>query len=212
MPAIVLWWWHWDSVNVRVQSGVNDDVAAVAMLLSVVKAAKTSLVIRDDGNKAPATVYDDERVIDTVRSQLADNEGLNIRCLFNDRDDLELVRQITAEYPARFKVWYTDGPRLADDIHYKIADGGAVGHLSWHEHKQPERDFKLLDCSAAKRRTRKRAFGQYLKQFEADVAAAANPIVGNTRNVATAWASRTNAKPTAIRRPRLGKAKAKVPD
>ena len=183
VPAIALWWWHWDSVNVRVQSGVNDDAAAVAMLLSVVKAAKKSLVIRDDGNKLPATVYDDKSVIDAVRRQLADNGGLNIRCLFNDRDDLELVRQITAEHPARFKVWYTDGPRPADDIHYKIADGGAVGHLSWHEHKQPERDFKLLDCSAAKPRTRKTAFGQYLKQFEADVAAAANP---STRNVATA--------------------------
>lgn len=42
VPAIALWWWHWDSVNVRVQSGVNDDAAAVAMLLSVVQAAKTS--------------------------------------------------------------------------------------------------------------------------------------------------------------------------
>ena len=93
VPAIALWWWHWDSVNVRVQSGVNDDAAAVAMLLSVVKAAKKTLVIRDDGNKAPATVYDDERVIDTVRSHLAENEGLNIRCLFNEEEGVRAVPQ-----------------------------------------------------------------------------------------------------------------------
>ena len=172
VPAFVLWWWYGDSAKVWVQSGVNNDDAAVAMLLSVVKAAKKSLVIHDDGNKLPQTVYDDQTVIDTVRKQLADNEELNIQCLFNDRDDLDLVRQIAAEYPARFQVWYTRGPRPAGDIHYKIADGGAVGHLSWHEHKQPERDFKLLDCSAAKPRTRKRAFGQYLEHFEREVAAA----------------------------------------
>ena len=172
VPPIGLWWWHCDSMNVRVQGGVNDDEAAVAMLLAVVKAARKSLIIRDDGNKEPETVYDDANVIDTVRKQLADNDELHIRCLFNDRADLDLVRQVAAEYPTRFQVWYHDGPR-PDDIHYKIADGGLVGHLSWHEYKQPERDFKLLDCSAAKPRTRKRAFGQYLKQFEREVAAAA---------------------------------------
>ena len=117
-------------------------------------------------------MYDDERVIDAFKSQLADNHELSIRCFFNDRDDLELVRRVGAAYPARFKVWYRHGPRPDGDIHYKIADGGVVGHLSWHEHKQPEREFKLLDCSKAKPRTRKRAFGPYLKQFELGVAAA----------------------------------------
>ena len=30
----------------------------------------------DDGNKLSETVYDDERVIDAFRRQLADNQGL----------------------------------------------------------------------------------------------------------------------------------------
>ena len=173
VPAIFMWWWYWDSVNVRVQSGMNDDDAAATMLIFVLRAAKKNLVIHDDGNKLPGTVYDDARVIDAVRHQLAENQELNIQCLFNDRDDLELVRQMVTEYPARFKVWYRDGLRPDDDIHYKIADDGAVGHLSWHEHLQMEREFKLLDCSGARARTRKRAFGQYLHRFERDVTAAA---------------------------------------
>ena len=171
VPAIGLWWWYWDSVHVRVQSGVNDDDAAASMLILVLKAARKTLVIHDDGNKLPETVYDNERVIDAVRSQLDENQKLRIRCLFNDRDDLELVRQLRAEYPDRFKVWYGNGLRPDGDIHYEIADG-VVGHLSWHEHKQPEREFKLLDCSGAKPRTRKRAFGEYLDRFERDIAAA----------------------------------------
>ncbi len=31
---------------------------------------------RDDGNELPETGYDDERVIDVFRRQLADNQGL----------------------------------------------------------------------------------------------------------------------------------------
>ena len=31
---------------------------------------------RDDGNELPDTVYDNERVIDAFRRQLADNQGL----------------------------------------------------------------------------------------------------------------------------------------
>ena len=172
VPAIVMWWWYWDSVNVRVQSGMNDDAAAT-MLIFVLRAAKKTLVIHDEGNKLPGTVYDDARVIDAVRRQLAENQDLDIQCLFNDRDDLDLVRQMVAEYPDRFKVCYRDGLRPNDDIHYKIADGGVVGHLSWHEHMHPEREFKLLDCSDAQPRTRKRAFGKYLQRFDRDVAVAA---------------------------------------
>lgn len=172
VPAIFLWWWYWDSANVRVQDGVNDDKSATTMFIDVLKAARYTLVIHDDGNKMKGTVYDDIGVVEAVRHQLAGNRALHIRCLFNDREDLDLVRQMRSEYPDRFKVWYRNGARPPRDVHYKIADGGVVGHLSSHGHRQPERKFKLLDCSDAKPRTRKSVFGKYLDQFEVDVAAA----------------------------------------
>lgn len=171
-PAIVMWWWYWDGLNVRVESGVNDDDTAAKTFTDIVRAAKTTLVVHDDGNKMAGTVYDNADVIEAVRGQLANNQALHVRCLFNDREDLDLVRQMRAAYPVRFKVWYRKGPRPPGDIHYKIADGGAFGHLSSHQHGQRERRFKLLDCSDAKPRTRKRVFGKYLAQFENDVAAA----------------------------------------
>lgn len=173
VPAIVLWWWHWDSVNVRVQGGLNDDDTAATTFTDILRTAKRTLVIHDDGNKMAGTVYDDADVVEAVRRQLADNQALRIRCLFNDREDLDLVRQMRSEYPDRFQVRYRKGPRPPGDIHYKIADDGAFGHLSSHGHGQPEGRFKLLDCSGAKPRTRKRAFGKYLDQFEIDIAAAA---------------------------------------
>ena len=172
VPAIVLWCRHWDSLNVNVRGGLNDDDTAATMFTDILAKAKETLVIHDDGNKVEGTVYDNPDVIDAVRRQLAGNQALRIRCLFNDREDLDLVRQMRSEYPDRFEVWYRSAPRPLGDIHYKIADDGTIGHLSSHGHGQLERRFKLLDCSDAKPRTRKRAFGKYLHQFKSDIAAA----------------------------------------
>lgn len=172
VPAVFLWWWYWDSANVRVQDGVNDDETAATMFTDILNAAQETLVIHDDGNKMEGTLYDNAGVFEAVRRQLAGNRALRIQCLFNDREDLDLVRQMRSEYPDRFLVWYREGPRPIQDIHYKIADDGVMGHLSSHGHRQPERKFKLLDCSDAKPRTRKSVFGKYLDRFEVEVAAA----------------------------------------
>ena len=173
LPAAILWWWHSDRVHIRAYSGVNDDDAAVEMFIRVLSAAKESLVVHDDGDQTKGTVYEDERVIDAVRCQLRRHDALKVQCLFNDREDLALVRRMGEEFPGRFQARYRRGPRPAGDIHYKIADGGLIGHLSAHGHRAPERSFKLFDCSAAKPRTRRIVFGKYLRQFERDVAAAA---------------------------------------
>ena len=172
-PAIWLWWLHWDSVNVNVQGGLNDDDTAATTFTDILGRAQEALIVHDDGNKAKGTVYDNPVVIDAFRRQLADNESLHIRCLFNDREDLDLVRQMRSEFPDRFKVRYRIGARPPGDVHYKIADDGTIGHLSSHEHGQLERKFKLLDCSDAKQRTRKRALGKYIDQFEVGFAEAA---------------------------------------
>ena len=168
-----LWWRHCDTVNVNVQGGRNDDTAAATTFTDILRRAQETLIIHDDGDKAEGTVYDNTDVIDAVRRQLADNQALRIRCLFNDREDLDLVRQMRSEYPGRFDVRYRAGARPPGDIHYKIADDGTIGHLSSHEHGQRERKFKLLDCSNAKERTRKRVFGKYIDQFENGFAEAA---------------------------------------
>lgn len=172
LAAVVMWCWSWDRVHVRVRSGVNDDEAAADMFIRVLSAAKESVVIHDNGDRIDGTVYEDERVINAVRQQLEKHQALKIRCLFNDREELALVQRIGAAYPDRFHAFYRCGPRPVGDVHYKIADGGVLGHLSAHGHRQPERSFKLLDCTQAKPRTRRSVFGKYLKQFERDVVAA----------------------------------------
>lgn len=99
LPAVILWWWHWDRVNIRMYSGVNDDDAAARMFMRVLGAAKESLVIHDDGDRIDGTVYEDECVIDAVRRQLRRHDALTIQCLFNYKEDLALVRRMSEEFP-----------------------------------------------------------------------------------------------------------------
>ena len=169
LPAIAICWWFWDSLNVKVQDGTNDGDAAASMFIEILKRAESTLVIYDDGNKMSGSIYESKRVVEAVRKHLKENKDLVIKCLFNDDDDLALVKTMRDEFPNRFKVWYRRGPGPLSDVYYEIADGGAVGHISSHEHGQPERRFKLLDCTAAKPRTRRIALGKHLEQFEKDI-------------------------------------------
>ena len=171
-PAIIVCWWYWDSMKVEVVSGVNDDSTAASTFIKILERAQETLVIYDDGNKMEGTIYDDPNVIKSFRDCLTRNKSLIVSCLFNDKDNLDLVQIMRAEHPDRFKVWYRRGNRPPNDVHYKIADGGIVGHISAHAHGQPERRFKLLDCSAAKGRAKRIVFRKYLSSFEADIAAA----------------------------------------
>lgn len=172
VPAIVLWARMADSLKMRVQSGSNDDHAAVGAFISVVKAAENTLIVHDDGNKMDGTVYDDRDAISAIEHQLNRHENLEIRFLFNEQADLDMVRELRAKFPKQVDVRYMPNGRPQDDIHYKIADDGTVGHLSVHEHAQPERHFKLFDCSATKPRSRDRVFGKYIKRFKQDFEAA----------------------------------------
>lgn len=171
LPAVAICWQFWNSsMKVKVQSGVNDDDAAAKTFIEILDRAQTTLDIYDDGNKMERTIYDDPTVTKAMLERLDANKDLVVRCLFNDKADLCLVRTMRAEHPDRFKVWYRCGSRPpGDDVHYKIADKGAVIHISLHEHGQPERKFKLLDCTSANRITKKIALGGHLTQFEKNI-------------------------------------------
>ena len=171
LPAIFLWFRVADSLKMDVQTGINDDDAAVLAFISVVSAAKDTLIVHDDGNKMDGTVYENKNAINAVLRQLNGQENLKVRFLFNEQESLEMVNELCSKFPERVTVRYRRGgrPPAGDiDIHYKIADAGIMGHLSDHEHGQPERYFKLFDCSRNSPRSRKRVFGEYIERFERD--------------------------------------------
>ena len=175
--ATFVLWLLWDEVkhwaaqpfDVEVTRGVNDDSLAVGAFIDIVRGATRNLIIHDDGNKMQGrTIYDAPEVIQAVDDQMEKHEELAVMCLFNARDDLAMVDQLSKRYPERFHVRYRRWPwrRPAFDVHYKIADDGAVGHLSHHDWGAEERDFEVRDCLAVNRAERNIQLGKYMRRFK----------------------------------------------
>ena len=172
--AIFILWLVWDEVrhwndqpfDVVVTSGRNDDKQAVETFVRVVGEAERSLIIHDDGNKAPGTIYDDPAVIQAMDDQMQKHEALDVKCLFNAHDELTLVDQLSRRYPDRFHVRYRRWRRPAFDVHYKIADDGAIGHLSHHDLGAENRVFEVRDCRRVNKTERKIQLGKYTRRFK----------------------------------------------
>ena len=173
--ATFIGWLLWDEfrhrtaqpLDVVFEDGVNDDSQAVSRFVEVVQHAKHELIVHDDGNDMPGTIYNDEDVIEAVDRQMAQHGDLVVKCLFNDRAQLAIVERLSRRYPDRFRVEYRSWPRgrPAFDVHYKIADGGAIGHLSHHDHGARERYFEVRNCLGVNQRERNIELGKYMRRF-----------------------------------------------
>ena len=127
-------WMVWDEIrrwraqpfDVVFTSGTNDDKQAVSRFVDIVRHATKNLIVHDDGNKMPGTIYDNPEAIEALDRQLTEHEQLVVKCLFNVHDELAMVERLRQRHPERFKVKYRrwPWPRPAFDVHYKIADSG----------------------------------------------------------------------------------------
>ena len=154
-------------MNLREETGENDDDQAAAMLIDLINKTRNSLVIHDDGNDSDESVYNNDQVVAAVRDRIQQRRRLKVKCLFNDRDKLKLLELADGECKGNISIWYASGDRPKNDIHYKIVDGGRLLHLSAHEHGAGERGYVLRRAEpwwAA--RTRRRISGPYLDHFE----------------------------------------------
>lgn len=154
-------------MNLREETGENDDDQAAAMLIDLINRARNSLVIHDDGNAAAESVYNNDRVVAAMRERIRQRPRLKVQCLFNDREDLKLLELADGESKRNISIWYAGGERPPNDVHYKIVDGGRLVHLSAHEHGASERSYVLRKAEpwwAA--RTRRRISKSYLDHFE----------------------------------------------
>lgn len=160
--------WRAQPFDVVFTSGTNDDEQAVSRFVDIVRHATKNLIVHDDGNKMPGTIYDSPEAIEALDRQLTEHEQLVVKCLFNVHDELAMVERLRQRHPERFKVKYRrwPWPRPAFDVHYKIADSGAIGHLSHHDMGAAERHFEVRDCLATKQTERNIEHGKYMRRFK----------------------------------------------
>ena len=98
-------------MNLREETGENDDDQAAAMLIDLICKTRNSLVIHDDGNDSDESVYNNDQVVAAVRDRIRQRRRLKVKCLFNDRERLKLLELADGECKGNISVWYASGDR-----------------------------------------------------------------------------------------------------
>ena len=142
----------------------NNDEQAARLFIWMLEQTRKSIVIHDDGNDSPKSVYNDDAVVAAFRAGILDRR-IMVRCLFNDEEkDLKLAR-LRAEFPDNIEIWHT-GNRPDYDIHYKVVDDGRIVHLSNHEHGVSERNYMLRNGIKGSKSARLRVSREYREHFD----------------------------------------------
>ena len=137
------------------------------------------VIVYDDGNYMPTSVYEDDDVIEAVREKGLSTPRFRMRCYFNFDEDLKFRRAFDSD--SRVEIRTGNGRRsssAAEEVHCKIIDGGRLAHLSRHEVGAGERELEVVDCLAVPRwgfrHVARKEFGMHIRNFKRRFAKAAN--------------------------------------
>lgn len=150
----------WDLLFLKLEVGTNSDSFASDVFISLVNDARHEMVVRDDGNRMPGSVYEDEDVIDAVHKKLESSLDFRMRCLFSCEDETAFTRAFKSEGRVFIRVVQ---PR--HDIHFKIIDGGRQGYISTHAQGRSCRSYRLYR-GWLRKRTRQEVFGRHIADIE----------------------------------------------
>ena len=151
---------------------VHDDASVARNFIRLLDEARASMIVYDDGNMMQGSLYNDQSVIDAVRSKLRADPAFELRCLFNCSDPSEFRTELAHERQVDIRTRRDAGRR--SKIHYKIIDGGAKAYLSRHAREASKRRFRVVDCTGVPERHRSRVAKSLLGRHVADFARAFN--------------------------------------
>lgn len=150
ITAIVTLYRGWAFLWVTTMMDRNSDETAVEHFLTLLREAKESMVVHDDGNEmADGSIYQNGEVIDAVRQKLSENPKFTLSCHFNYDDNMPFAEAFKDH--ERVRIVTGNGSRPKDDVHYKIIDGGVKAHISRHELSSKERRYRVIDCTRVPR-------------------------------------------------------------
>ena len=162
--VVSVWLAHTHSL-LRFADVENDDKDAIRHFLAVLERAERELLIHDDGDKTEGSLYNDENTVEAVRERLRTCPRLEIRCLLNFNNGVKMAA-LSEECDGRFQVRYVHR-QPADDVHFKIADGGKMAYLSIHPIGATERRGQVIEDMGAPGFVRQRCLGGLIDDFNA---------------------------------------------
>lgn len=149
------------------ERGENNDSLTKKHFLALLRDAKKSIVIYDDGNKLAGSIYVDPEILRALQQKLEETPGFEVQCLFNCSDpDLPFRTEFSQHSSVKIRTRASNKPEFP--VHYKIIDGGEKAYLSSHGLGETKREFQIVDCTAVPRWYRRYAKDTILRDYKQD--------------------------------------------
>lgn len=148
---------------------VNNDQLATRNFLKMLSEAKKDISIFDHGNVMDGSIYQNERVIESVKEKLEDNPDFVIQCGFTSREnESNKFEKEFKDHPQVVIVTRDNPPEgLA---HYKIIDGGKKAYLSRHTMGARNREVWFYDFSrVVERRGQEKVVEKFIGKYLRDI-------------------------------------------
>lgn len=143
----------------------NSNDEAQRIFLGLLREARKEIVMYDDGDTHPESLYQSEEVVQAIKAKIGANPEFRIDCVLNERTGATLFeRDLDGQSNVRIRRRRANPSR----IHYKIVDGRKA-YVSCHEHGKTARNRRMIDCTNAlsrRRNSRPLALRRYFEDFE----------------------------------------------
>ena len=139
----------------------NSDQRAKSVFLDLLQTAKREMIVYDDGDANPESLYQDKNIVEAVKKKIEDNPKFRMKCVFN-KDDTTSFRKELGNTPEVQILNRRENPQR---IHYKIIDG-RTAYISVHEEGSRERLAKTIKCKLFPLTSRAPELRHYFKDFD----------------------------------------------
>lgn len=157
----------------RVDTGhidLNDSSCTKKTFIELLREADRSMIVYDDGDKVDDSIYDDRRVVDSMKKKLQDDPNFLIRCVFNFNEPNLLFRREAQSLGSRVQIRIRNPSDPAILIHYKMIDGGLKAYLSRHNSGETQRRYRIVNCGTVPKKHQKYVseviLGRFRRHFE----------------------------------------------
>ncbi len=138
----------------------NNDSLAKEAFLALLSEAEREMIVYDDGDDDPKSIYNDAEVINRIDETLRQRPALELKCVFNIQDRTTFREKFSGHPRVSIRARRINQRR----VHYKIVDGRKA-YISCHELGSRERTGKLIDLSNTRMIGRGLIFRPYVEDF-----------------------------------------------
>ena len=149
----------------------NSGEKAVVYFMRVLGEADERMVVHDDGDDVPGSIYNNEHVLEALERRLRDKPELKVCMLFNNPGVQLKILDLAKTRRDQLQIRYRRRGRPVGDVHYKIADK-RMGYFSEHDEGSTYRDIWIYEFQSAPKKACERAFGDHIRRFDSEFAEA----------------------------------------